>query len=800
MNSRMLPLMLSVSALVLSLTVISCGKAKAADQATADTTKTAASQPNQARKASDVTLEEVVVTAQQRGENVQKAAIPIDVVTGAGLLNSGIRGIDTLSNVVPALAVPASGQGNFIFIRGVGNFSFTPNSDPAAAYNYDGVYVGRSSATFGTFFDLERVEVLKGPQGTLYGRNATSGAINILPVQPHMGETSGYGTLSFGNYNAVSADAAVNFGIGSSTAVRISGTYSSHDGYLNDGTQADNSAGVRAQVKSELTSNLTIRIEGSYAQLDGTNVVGGATYIDSYALNPATGQFSITASGLPLGEGMFTSAEQSYRSTIGTTSSIPTRKLDQLIYRPFIDNSVYGIAGHIDWQTEIGTFSLVPAWRHARKENLNTDSGQAVGDYQDADQNSIEGRLVSNSGGLFDYNLGAFYITEQVNDDTHTGAGIQNAYTVSTYKTNSPAFYGRLTLHATDWLRFTAGARYTEDHKNFSSLAQVLSLACTVPTACPTAPLLPYTTTLAQQTLYPAASGGRVTVVPGVLIGRTDTAASGRLDTSKVTDRAAVEIDASQNSMLYASVETGYRAGGFNNFFNFAPENITAYTIGAKNRFFSNRLQLNAELFDWKYRGQQLSYLGVDPTGRVGVITQNIGRSTIKGLEVDGQLLVTESTMFNANVQYLDAKYDSFTYQSPSRPFTGCAVTATNVFTVDCSGKQALNSPKFTANFGIEQLIPVGSDQIVLEADAQYRSSRYVGFEYIAPEFVNSSVVGNASISYEINDGKYVIGAFVRNIGDKLFPIYSTPIPGSNLIGAIPSPGRTYGVRASAKF
>lgn len=744
-------------------------------------------------------LGEIVITAQQRGENLQRAAVAVAAVSGADLINSGVRGIDTLGTLVPSLVVQPGSQGNLVFIRGVGNFSFTPNSDPAAAYNYDGVYIGRSSSTFGSFYDLERVEVLKGPQGTLYGRNATAGAINVLPVQPRLGETSGYATASYGNYDAVTAEGAINLGIGDTGGFRLSGSYANHDGYLRDGTQNEDNYAIRAQLKGAVTPNLTVRLEGDYAELRGTG--SGTSYVGKSAFNPATGQFLVTPSGLPLSEGLFTPRAQAYRVANGVTSIIG-RPLDPLRFLPFIRNEVHGLGLHVDLKTAIGTFSLIPAWRHGVKDNLSTDSAQAVGTTQTSDQYSIEARLVSNPGGIVDYNLGAYYFSEVLNDDLHNSAGTQATFTLSKYKTHSPAAYGRITFHATNWLRFTGGLRYTEDHKSFTSEGHTLVLICAIPapTGCPTATLLPYTTTLSAQPVVPAANGALVPVAPGLLVRRADVLASGSLRTNKVTYRGAVELDVGPRSLLYASIETGYRAGGFNPAFNYAPETITAYTIGSKNRFLNNRVQLNLELFEWKYRGQQISYLGIDPLGRIGILTQNIGRSTIKGAEVDARLLVTRTTTLSANVQYLDAKYNAFRYSSPARPFNGCSVTQTTTFTIDCSGKPAINSPKWTVNLGAQQVIEVGDYQVTLSADTQYRSGRYNDFDYIAPEYVKHSWASNAQISIGTADGKYVLGAFVRNIENNRVNVYATPVPASNLIVQLSSAPRTYGVRLSTRF
>jgi len=753
-----------------------------------------------AQSPAEVGLDDIIVTAQQRGENLQKAAVPVAVVSGDDLRNSDVRGIDTLGKLVPSLVVAGGGQGNLIFIRGVGNFSFVASSDPAAAYNYDGIYVGRSSATFGTFYDLERVEVLKGPQGTLYGRNATAGALNIIPVQPRLGETSGYVSGSYGSFNEVQAEGAINLGLGDNAGFRLSSVYTRHDGYLSDGTQTDDSFGVRGQLKVELTPALTVRLEADYAQQRGLG--GGASYTGRYDLNPLTGKFVVTPAGLPLDEGLFTARAQAYRAANGAAGRLAGRFVDPLAFRPFQRNDVYGAAVHVDWQTPIGTVSVIPAWRHALKDNLNTESAQQVGNTSEANQYSIETRLVSNGGGMIDYIVGAYYFSEQIDDDVHNTSGALANFNKGRFTTHSPSAYGRVTVHATDWLRFTGGARYTEDHKRFFDAQSIaLAVVCTVPASCPTAPLLPYTATLAQQPFAPTVSGGTVVRAPGVVIARTDSFPGGKLDTDKVTYRGAVELDLGPRSLLYGSIETGYRAGGFNNFNTYNPENITAYTIGSKNRFFDNRLQFNAEAFYWKYKDQQLTYFGIDPTGRLGIITANVGKATIKGAEFDARALVTPTTTLSANVQYLDAHYDQFTYVAPAPVFTGCPVTPSGaLFVVDCSGRPSLNSPKWTVNLGAQQAVELGENQIVLSADTQYRSGRYTGFDYIPEEYVDHSWISNASVSFGRKDGKYVIGAFVRNISNDRPQIYGTPVPGSNLMASIISPPRTYGVRLSSRF
>ncbi|WP_310533730.1 TonB-dependent receptor [Novosphingobium sp.] len=753
-------------------------------------------------------LEEIVVTAQQRGENLQKAAVPLSVVTGEELLKSGIIGVETLQKSVPALQVANGATGNFIFIRGVGSFSISPTSDPAVAFNYDGVYIGRSGSTTGALFDLERVEVLKGPQGTLYGRNATAGAINILPAQPRLGETSGYASASYGNYDTVNLEGAVNVAAGDNAGLRLSGIYSSHDGYLSDGSSSDETYGLRGQLKVELDPRLTVRIGADYAHQGGTTT--GATYIGRFAFNPTAGAFVFTPSNLPVSEGLYTPAAQAFRRT-GAAGTLAGRFNDPLGFPQSVDTDIYGVTAHIDYETSLGTISLIPSWRHSRRDILSTGAGQAVGNIAEADQTSVEARLVSPSGGTLDYIIGGYYFSENINDDVHNTSGTQASFQSTQTTTRSPSAYGRLTLHATDALRLTGGIRYTHDKKTYTNASRTLQLACLIPAAsggCPNVALLPYTQTFEEQPVRPTVLGvaGGIPIANGGVVRRVDSTATGQFSEGKVTYRAAVEFDVAPRSMLYASFETGYRAGGFNTDSPYGPETITAYTIGSKNRFFDNRLQLNIEAFYWKYNDQQLSFLGINSVGAVALLTRNIGRSEAKGVEVEALAQVTPTTLLRSNIQYVDSKYNSFTYVTPARPYTGCATTPSATptgapFTVNCAGFPLFNAPKWTVNLGAQQSFAVGDKlELVFDADTQYRSSRYTNFTLTAQDLQGPTWTSNAQVSLIGDDGRWTISAFVRNIENNRYQTFATQTPGSNLYVSLNAQPRTFGARLSTKF
>ena len=182
---------------------------------------------------------------------------------------------EDLSRLVPALNASSAGGSNTVFfLRGVGNFSVNAYSDSAIAFNYDGVYIARPSSSSGVFYDLQRVEVLKGPQGTLYGRNATGGAINVIPNRPELGRSGGEFTASYGNYNAVNAQGAVNLAFGDNFALRASGTVVRHDPYASDGYDNQREYAGRLQALIELTPDLTVRFAADYAHQGGRGTAG----------------------------------------------------------------------------------------------------------------------------------------------------------------------------------------------------------------------------------------------------------------------------------------------------------------------------------------------------------------------------------------------------------------------------------------------------------------------------------------------------------------------------------------------
>ena len=772
-------------------------------------------------------LGEIIVTAQRKSESAQRAAIAISVIGGADLVNNGISQPDRLNSLVPALTISNVGPSATSFIRGVGNFSVAVTSDPAVAFNYDGVYIGRFTATSTTFFDLDRVEVLKGPQGTLYGRNATAGAINILPTQPKLGQFTGYAAVQYGDYNAFSAEGAVNVPIGENGAARISGIVNRRDGYNSDGSSDDKSEGIRVQVKSNLTPNLTARVSVDYEHLGGQGT--GLSFLNTYACSAttvgtpgATPNCIVKPTNIPRGDGNTSPASQAFWTSL---NSGVTGRLRDPFPANYQNSTFYGSNADIEWKTDAGTLTVIPAVRFDHVQNRNPGGGFPIANDQKDIQYSAETRF-GGKVSLFDYTLGFFYFNENVNlrAGTITNNSSGNFPAPAILDTESYAPFLRLTAHLTPKLRLVGGVRYTHDNRQFNAHYITIAETCARGFTCPTAILptsVPFITSLpfAIPTTQSASPLVPVTIAgptPNTIISRSDIFFNNRLSEGKVTWRAAAEYDLTSTSLLYASAERGFRSGGFNTAVVtdpatapipsvYQPEYLTAYTLGSKNRFFDNRAQVNIEAFYWKYENQQVAHAAVDQINRPGSYTQNIGRSTIKGVEVEGRVLVTSTTQLTADVQYLDAHDDSFTYLTVGYPYTNCGVagagattTGLPLFTVNCSGLPGYNSPRWSLNLSAQQTVPVGNYKLVLTADTQYKTSRYTYFDYATEQLQRASFTTYAQASFGPANGQWSASVFVRNIENNR--LLAAPVAFGGNLAAYLTPPRTFGGRVSYKF
>ncbi|UVO51046.1 TonB-dependent receptor [Sphingomonas sp. SUN019] len=768
-------------------------------------------------------LEDIIVTAQRTEETAQKAPLAIAVIKPEELIRQNVTRAEDLSRVVPALVATASGGPNTtFFLRGVGNTTNNSYSDPAISFNYDGVYIGRPNSTQGFFYDLQRIEVLKGPQGTLYGRNATGGAINVIPQRPEVGVNSGEFQASYGNYEAVQAQGAVNLAIGDTGAFRLSGAYVKHDGYLSDGTGDQDQKSVRAQVLAELTPNLTTRIGADFSHQGG---VGPGSFIyGTFAFSPPVAGYVFTPTpqlGPKVG------VHDPRTEAFVQTRFIPGagRFSEPVNSYPSSDNSVWGVTNETNWVTGAGKLTVQAAYRESFIHSLSTTSNfRGFRQDEGNDQTTIEARLAGKAGPV-DYLIGAFLFDENI--DSKAAINQLTVLPIQTYKTgtNSKAVFGKLGLHVGDGLTLTAAGRYTDDTKFMNGVSDVYTLSCGNPMLppaqdlCPAVPLIPLVFTAADVRAFYAARGILVgtngvqppPVVNGARVLNSRVVIDSTLETKKFTYRLAADWQFTPANLLYASYETGFHGGGFNfgkGLETYKPETIEAYTIGSKNRFFGNRLQFNVEAFYWKYKDQQIAQFGTDfSTPPISVFyTSNIGRSVIKGADVDLDFLLTPTTRIGGSVQYLDTEYKSYTVTAsvmgpvPNFDTNACQITRTTIYTIDCSGASALFSPKWSFNVNAEQTIRLDGFKLVAQGGTRWRGDFFAATSY-QPWVISKAVFqSDASLTLAPESDDWFVAAFVNNIEDKRRITQSNVNATLGTQSAIATAPRTYGIRIGGRF
>lgn len=729
--------------------------------------------PAQAQSTDTGVLEEIVVTAQRRSENLQKVAVAVSAISADDLVTAGVTDTASLTKLVPALVVqPGGGSNTGFYLRGVGTLGPNSFSENAIAFNYGGVYIGRPTAPVGAFFDLARVEVLKGPQGTLYGRNATGGAVNVIPNRPDNSGMSGEAGLEIGNYNLRKATGMFNAPVSDTLSLRVAGQLVDRDGYLSDGYDDEEGQAARASLLWEPDDRLSLLISGDYFHQGGKGTGG--------VLVPGT----------------LTPTAPAVKDRIGGSEDASIAELrlrfpglinSGLVVPPkddgYNDSTFWGVAATLDYAFDAGTLTILPAYRDSRPDFVFYSVGFQGTVQEVSKQSSIEARFASAEDSAFRYVVGGFWFRDEVNAFNNF---FQGGLSTTTFRpdqeTVSKAVFGQGTYDLTESLRLVGGVRYTHENKQQATPVRQSSVSNPNP---------PFVTATGDETF------------------------------ESVTWKAGLEFDAGPQSLLYANVATGFKAGGFypavgEN--SFDPEKLTAYTIGSKNRFLDNRLQLNAELFWWDYKDQQIGYIGpieVNPgIYAQAAVTANVGQARMYGMELEAQFLATRNDEIGINLQYMDSKYTSFVYTAISAGGTplpsGCAVTPDNslpvaaparLFTVDCSGQSAVNAPKWSLNLSYSHTseLQAGLD-LILGARSRIESGRFLSIDYRPEQHQGGYMTSDVWLTLEAPGNSWSVTGYVNNVTDK--DVYSTSFtrPILNVVYNGLRPPRTYGLRGSVSF
>ncbi len=729
-------------------------------------------------------LQEVVVTAERREQTLQRTAAPVTAVSGQQLIQRDIVNMDQLTQAIPALqAQQGTGPYTSVIVRGVTTAVVNVFGDPSVAVNLDGVYLARPTSLHGLFYDLDRVEVLKGPQGTLYGRNATGGAVNLVSRMPTYA-LGGDLTAEYGNYNEFLTTGDLNVPLAHDLAGRIAFQTVRHDGYFSDGTGDEDQQAVRLSLRADPSEALRVLLRADYAHEDDRGQ-GATAYCSAASPAPVNSMGQVC----PVTGGFY--GPSPWTSIVTQSHALTPPGLIPLPDTAFNKGDHWGVSSQTDWRVLGGTLTFIPAFRSDDVSYLSPVAGGMIREIEHSHQTSAELRFASSEAQPLRYILGGYLF-----NGATSGTGIYDAQNAGVNPVQTLgvsdftyALFGQATWAVTGRFRLVAGARYTYERKKTDSQNTIYSYF--TPQA---APLLP-------STAFPLFGFSTI----------------GTRSWDQTNWKAGFEFDLAPKSLLYANVSTGFKAGGF--YFNpipggtdtYDPEKVTAYTAGLKNRFLDDRVQLNLEAFDLEYTGQQIATLLFAQLGPALIPyfpNQNAGKARIRGGEAEGQFLLTPDTLLSGDVQYIDAKYESLVYQSgvpaPVCPSTFVPPPNGPVFSIDCSGRPELMTPKWTVNLSAEQTFPLSSGaDIVLGVNTRHESSRYTNLSYAPFTVVPDYWRTNATLTYNTANRRFSVTGFVNNIENRAVPEAvgtGLTFPTIPLLPVTLKPPRTFGVRVGAHF
>jgi len=715
---------------------------------------------------------DIIVTANRTESLLSQTPIAISAFSGEDLIQSGVSNPTQLADSVPNVSI-VRGNGLQITIRGVTSTDGTEKGDPSAAFMLDGIYLARPQAQEVSFFDIERVEVLRGPQGTLYGRNSTAGVINIISTRPKF-EFGASLDASYESFNHANATATLNLPAGDTLAFRAAANFDRRDSFLIDGAPSDgvtldpfkNNQSLRLSALFEPSNDFSLLLIGDYSTIKGnpTNAVPNANF------------FSNLVSG-----GRPTFARPTYidpANDSALTLSIPQAQ------QSFRDNTEKGVMGELNWNFGPATFTYLGSYRESdRTEFSNIANGFFGADfYGHYWQTSQEARFAFGGDGPLQAQVGAYYFKERsgiaffINNllAPNSRFGFPQDPTIAENK----SVFGQATFEIMPDLRLTGGLRYSHDLKSRVGNT-VLDI---------------YNSVVDSSHI-------------GTLIVRNifqDNDASGTF--SKLTWRAGVDYD-SPLGLIFASVSTGYKAGGFNDgceigngpicastaadlYYN--PETLTSYEAGFKFNL-SSAIRLNGTFFHYDYSGLQLSSVE-NICGGPCQVTRNAGVAKVDGVELDVQVRPTDGLTLRASLNWLDARYVKFDPAYDANPDPDIFQSAT----VNFSGRSLNRSPKWSGAAGINYVTPVGDGEVVFDAGVRF-SSMYELTDlgtytyFFQPSYTKTDL----SVTYRAPSDTWYFGVYVENLENNL--VLTSAAAGQFDSASVADP-RVVGVRLGASF
>ena len=727
-------------------------------------------------------LEEVIVTAQKRVESLQDVPISVAAVSNQKMKDFGIVDMENLSAYVPNFTINETGISTTVTIRGIAT-GINPGFEQSVGMYNDGIFYGRDQLARVPMLDLERVEVLRGPQGILFGKNSIAGAVSMISAKPTDSFEGSVSGLYEADADEKDVRATFSGPITDNLGGRLAVLYREMDGYMDNtflgrDEQQEEEQFIRGMLHWQATDNFTANLKMSRATFDieGRNIeVFGSTGTPDHltVLNTLQGALGRPAVG----------TKQDYKRDSNGD---------------FSDNTVDNMTMRMDWDLDSFTVTSITGYvEYDYDEKCDCDFTGALvfdADFQeDYDQFSQELRLTSPGGETLDYIAGVFYqesdltYDDQINlvDNTILTQVLGGAApplaplanlssTERTFEQDSElwAVFAQVTWNISDTWRLTVGGRYTDESKEANRIQQHYAGpgfgGGALPPGLGDGPL----------------SAGYNTMFGLFGIEPYDTI-DGDLDESAFTPVVTAQWDMSDETMLYGTWTKGFKSGGFDARSNAHPdpavvnavnalkgedlvgswefdeEEANSMEIGSKMRFAGGMAELNAALYYTEYTDLQVSQFD----GTLGFNVTNAGEATVQGVELDGRWAATEALTLSGAVAYLDFNYDEFPNsqcafgQAPDSPdFPGLC---------DASDKRREYTPEWTASLSADWRQPIGSMELRAGLDVNYMDSYLYASTLDKTTKQDAYAIWNGRIALASASDTWEIAILGRNLSDE---------------------------------
>lgn len=700
-------------------------------------------------------LEEVLVTAQKRQESMQEVPIAVTAISGDAITQQNITNIVGLNNALPNVQINqfSNSPDSAVFtIRGIGVNDADPYVGTTVSVVVDGVVVGVNTAALVSLFDIERIEILRGPQGTLFGANTTGGVVNVVTKQP-TGEFGGEAQLALGNYDRIDANAAVDFPITDTLSGKVSVLHTEHEGYFQNYLNGDKLGSLdltsfRGYLKYE-RDNYDATLIGEYVRMRN----GSQT-------NRNIGDETIIVY-VPGQAGLEPSFDR------GKNAGLPDHN----------DKDTYSATLTQNWGSDFGDWVSITNYMEYDHDLYSDDDAtteQLLQTHRQIDywQFSQEIRDSFEISDRFRMTAGAFYLYKEyqldqdgVLDGFSRGLGQPQSQDQENW---SVSLFAQGYYDLSDRLTLQAGLRYAHEETEA------------------------YSTSANSFTATPGALASfDDPLIPGSLV-----IAEGDESWDDVGYKVGLDYQLSEETMVYGYYARGFKSGGFTGRIMIAedigpydPEYLDTFEAGVKSDLFDNRVRANLAVFYNEYEDMQVVQNKTFPSGANSASIQNAGKAHSYGAELELTAYATDNLVFNLAIAYLESEYDEYDTTALD-PVTGEEVVTS------FKGNPLMNAPEWSGNASADYRLSIGGGEARFFLQYTYADEKYSNYTAFPQELVDEIKLVNGKISWTPESQRWSIGVYGRNLTDEEYLSQKQWFAPALAIGGM-GPPREYGAEVT---